>query len=76
MEKYQKFLNKLDKKLRLELLHIINRIEYNDLDNLDVIKLSGKKSLYRLRKGNIRVIFAVSDEGNKIFNINFRGNVY
>ena len=46
--------------------------------NLDIKKLRGTKTSYRLRVGNVRAIFIPSPRIKKIFiwEVGYRGNVY
>lgn len=57
MNKIEKLLNKISKKDRESLLFIIETIlNGNDISHLKPIKLQGLE-LYRIRKGNFRIIF-------------------
>ena len=77
MNKLDKFLSKLDKKLREIIKQIIILIISSDLSGLDVKKLKGPSSVYRVRVGRIRIIFEQTNSGNKILEISFRSdNIY
>jgi mRNA-degrading endonuclease RelE of RelBE toxin-antitoxin system len=57
MNKIEKLLNKISKKDREALLHVIEEIlNKKDISHLKPIKLEGLE-LYRIRKGNFRIIF-------------------
>lgn len=72
MNKIDKFLAKIDPKTRLLLEEIIFRILKNNIDNLDVKKLSGKKDMYRIRIGNIRIVFEKHNGKNFLHDLSFR----
>lgn len=57
MDKIIKFLNKLSDKERNNLDQIISRVSAGDLSGLDVKKLKGERNIFRVRKGDLRVIF-------------------
>jgi len=52
-----KFLKRLSPKEREIMEDIIKNILSNTLHNLDIKKLRGEQGLFRVRKGNIRVVF-------------------
>ena len=75
-----KFLNKLNEE---RLFRIIQEI--NDLENFpfftaphDLVKLKGRKGYYRMRIGNLRIIFKVNKEKRKIYieKIGYRKKIY
>ena len=75
----EKFLKKISQK---ELSKIILKLERLRKDpnnkNLNIKKLATTQKSYRLRLGNIRVIYEL-DKKNKIIyihDIDFRGNIY
>ncbi|PIS32429.1 hypothetical protein COT40_00120 [Candidatus Peregrinibacteria bacterium CG08_land_8_20_14_0_20_41_10] len=76
MEKYVKFLRKLNPDLRVALLAVIAKIAANELKTLDLKRLAGTKDLYRCRVGKIRIIFQKTQPENIILDIGFRGNIY
>ena len=62
------------------ILKSLQWILYNQIINIDLKQLKGKEdNLYRIRKGNIRIIFKVQ-KGQIIIvsikTIGYRGNVY
>ena len=72
MNKLDKFLLKLDKKVRVAIEKTLQQIISGDILALDVKKLKGKENIYRIRAGRVRIIFKDSKEGNKIQSISFR----
>lgn len=81
-----KFLESLDdktrEKIRKKLKILVNSVEDKTIipfNDLDIKKMKGTwEGFYRLRIGNIRVIFAVDlTVGNiEVCRIGFRGNIY
>lgn len=62
-KKVEKFLRKLGNKGRAELELLLARITAGDFASLDVKKLGGFESRYRIRKGSIRIQFSL--DGNR-----------
>ncbi|MDD2870755.1 MAG: type II toxin-antitoxin system RelE/ParE family toxin [Candidatus Gracilibacteria bacterium] len=58
------------------LTDIIKDLVLNNLSEYDVIKLSGYRDLYRIRKGKIRIIFRKNSTEVEIVKIDCRGDVY
>lgn len=63
-DKIKKALAKLSAKERAALEPILTAIMANQLQSLDVKQLKGNSSIYRVRKGTLRIIF--SSENNQI----------
>lgn len=76
MEKYIKFLTKLDAKTRDRLIKIIWKIADGDLKNLDIKMLHSEYGVYRCRIGKIRILFQKTEFGNRVMDIGWRGDVY
>lgn len=74
MDKISKFLKMLSGKERAVCLTILEKIVRGDFDGLDVKKLRGEKNLYRVRTGNIRIIFRKPHR--EIVSIGLRKDVY
>ena len=72
MNKLDKFLFKLDKKIREVVKRVISLIISGDFSMLDMKKLKGSQNRYRVRVGRIRIIFEQTENGNKIQDISFR----
>jgi len=74
-----KFLQKLPKRETDKILLKIGQLKKDPLSSeLDIKKLATTKRSYRLRIGNIRVIYEVENKGKVIYihEIDFRGNIY
>ena len=79
--KYLKKNNKLSKEKCTLLLHLaLKRIFLNELSSVDIKKLQGKESMYRIRYGDMRIIFSVNEDGQVlvafVLLILPRGDVY
>lgn len=73
--KLEKFLRKLTAKRRLQIEPVIEKIVSQDFSGLNLGKLGGFDNLFRVRQGDIRVVFSMSkDEPLKLIRIEFRGN--
>ena len=57
MGKLDKQLRKIPPKERREIERIIEKILARDFDGLNLKKLKGLKNIFRVRKGNLRIIF-------------------
>ena len=57
MTKLEKFLSKLVPRERDALKHILEKIIKLDLEGLDIKKIKSLDDVYRVRKGNFRIIF-------------------
>ena len=74
-----KFLKKSPQNLRPRIILKIKLLSENPLrSDLNIKKLSGTKRSYRLRIGNIRVIYELKMEEKIVYihEIGFRGSVY
>ena len=71
-------LNTHDKRGIIYLNKPINRQKWavNALPAGDVKKLKGKENCYRLRVGNIRILFEKCSDKVHVFKIDNRGDVY
>lgn len=76
MDKINKFLQKLSAKQRKQLLILMLQIQEESLEGLDVKKLSGLEGLYRVRVGNIRIVFSRMTGGNRLIDVKFRKDSY
>ena len=74
MDKVEKFLRKLPKKQRKLLQQIIQKILSGDLSGLDVKKLTGYPDFFRVRKGEIRILFKKMPNGFRVIKIEKRGD--
>ena len=66
MDRISKLLGKLTLKESARLKELLVQIQKGDIAALDIKKLKGRNDLFRARKGNMRVIFRISDK-NSIF---------
>jgi mRNA interferase RelE/StbE len=72
-----KFLSSLDKKTKSRLKKKLEELKFNPLQCSGVKKLKGtKNTLYRLRVGKIRIIYAILESGIEIVDIDYRGDIY
>lgn len=62
MDRNQKFLKRLSDKEFAAVEKTLQQILIRDTTDLDIKKLSGYRDIYRVRHGNIRIIFL--DTGN------------
>lgn len=53
---------------------IIELIERNQLENLNIKKLTGFKNLYRARVGNFRIIYKIDAGQNKVILVDERND--
>jgi len=56
MNSLQKFIDSLNKKDKLKVLEIIERIHSGEIDGLNMKKLAGQEDIYRVRKMQFRFI--------------------
>jgi len=66
VDKIQKALDKLSVKERAVVKDILENIEEKNFDGLDLKKLKGRDDVYRVRKGDIRIIYRLG-ENKEIF---------
>ena len=57
MNKIEKFLKKLSRKERLIIEKCIGDISSGKVSHLDVKRLVGREDVFRVRKGNIRIVY-------------------
>lgn len=78
MNKISKFLKKLTPKERHILLKIMADIQVLEIASYDVKPLKGYKNLYRLRKGDWRIVFTKNEQNQKgwIVNAGYRKDIY
>lgn len=76
MDRIQKFLLKLDKNRRSICLKIFQDIRALNLKKYDIETLKSIKGVFRLRGGNIRIIFAKQNNKGFVINADFRQNIY
>ena len=74
MDKIDKALNRLNVKEKQKLKNILFQIETGDFRNLDFKKLKGEKGIFRVRKGDMRVIIHKIDNSIKVLSIERRSS--
>jgi mRNA-degrading endonuclease RelE of RelBE toxin-antitoxin system len=72
MDKIQKALAQLDSKRRVKVLLILELIKHNQLENLDIKRLNVASTMFRVRIGKMRIIYAVEDSGIDIIALALR----
>lgn len=72
MDKIQKALNRLSDKEKRILKQILHRLDTNELLGLDIQKLKGQTDIYRLRKGDLRIIYLQTKSSFEILAIERR----
>ncbi len=68
-DKIKKALNKLSAKEKSAVLYILNKLLNNDTKGLDIKQLKGSANIYRVRKGDIRIIYTVIDGNIRVLTI-------
>jgi mRNA-degrading endonuclease RelE of RelBE toxin-antitoxin system len=64
MDKIKKSLEKLSKNEREKIKDILIKIGKRDFRSLDVKKLKGRSDIFRICKGQIRIIYRVDNKEN------------
>jgi mRNA-degrading endonuclease RelE of RelBE toxin-antitoxin system len=64
MDKIEKALDKLTKKEREKVKAMLEQVKQGNFRLLDVKKLKGRDDVFRVRKGDIRIIFRKDKKGN------------
>ena len=68
MDKVKKFLKRLSQSEREDIDDILQKLEQGNIRGLDIKKLKGHTSLFRVRRGDIRVVcFQVDKNFNVVF---------
>lgn len=73
MNRIEKLLKKLSGKERVVIKSLILKIHSGNYKGLDIKKLKGDMNLFRIRKGDIRIIFS-TDESINILSISRRND--
>ena len=60
MDKIQKALENLNPKEQEGIKEILNKLSAKQFENLNIQKLKGHKEIFRVRKGNLRIIYRQS----------------
>ena len=72
MDKIEKALNKLSFKDKQKVKEILRQVDRGNFQNLDTKKLKGRDNIFRVRKGNIRIIFCKIDNSIRVLTIERR----
>jgi len=72
MDKIEKVLNRLSPKERKRIKEILLQIDKGNFQNLDLKKLKDRDDVFRVRKGNIRIILRKIDGSIKVLSIERR----
>ncbi|MBU3964699.1 hypothetical protein KJ562_03205 [Patescibacteria group bacterium] len=72
MDKIEKAFNRLTSKERDVIKKILVQIDRGDFQNLDLKKLIDRDDVFRVRKGDIRIIFRKIDGSIKVLSIERR----
>jgi len=72
MNKLDKFFSKLGGDERIFLLELTSRVRAGDLQGLNIKKLEGHTSTFRLKKGHFRIIYSKKDSGIEIVSVTRR----
>ena len=69
MPSLKKLLSRFKRKERETIEALIGKIVSRNWDNLDIKKLKGYRDIFRLRKGDIRIIYQIINKRVSILNI-------
>jgi mRNA-degrading endonuclease RelE of RelBE toxin-antitoxin system len=61
MDAIRKALKKLTDKERVWVKEVLKRLESNKPQGLDIKKLKGREDIFRVRKGDIRIVYRNQD---------------
>ncbi|MCX6738671.1 MAG: hypothetical protein NT098_01300 [Candidatus Parcubacteria bacterium] len=74
MERIDKILRILQTNERARVMVCVEKILANDVSLLDIKKLKGQKDFYRVRTGDLRIIFIKKDNDIRLVAIERKGN--
>ena len=72
MDRITKALRKLSSKEREAVVALVTAIVKNNVSELDLKKLKGYQNVFRIRKGNIRIVFTKLKKETRILSIDRR----
>lgn len=72
MPEFEKELAKLTAKERKNIRAILEKLDRDDFHGLNIKKLKGREDVFRVRKGNVRIIYRVSGKEKYILAIERR----
>jgi mRNA-degrading endonuclease RelE of RelBE toxin-antitoxin system len=77
MDRIHKFLRKLTPKKKAKVQDAANAILQNDIAELDIKPLKGRKGYYRCRLDDIRIVFCRNKNGkDAIVDMDYRSRIY
>lgn len=77
VDRIEKFLDSLDERTRRRIFDKLAEVKKNPFSVSGVKKLKGwGECVYRVRIGNIRVIYKILKDDIEIIDMDFRGNIY
>ncbi len=65
MDKLTKALNRLSKKEKTQIKQLLHQLAGKNFVGLNIKKLKGRQDIFRVRKGDLRIIYRIKEE--KIF---------
>lgn len=71
-DKIKKALQKLSKKEREIVKLLLLRVKYEDTEGLDIKLLKGHKDIFRVRKGQIRIVYRKNEKDFLVVRIDRR----
>lgn len=74
MDKIEKALKKLTDGERAAIKTILQKLHARQTQGLDIVRLKGYPSIYRIRKGRLRIIFKMSDNAIYLLKIDRRSD--
>ena len=74
IDKIMKFLKRLTRKELKRVLSVIDDIEKGSIEHLDINRLSGHKNIFRVRVGDIRILFMQSKTEYRLVSIERRSD--
>lgn len=72
MDKIDKAIKKLTPKEKDRIKKIVKALKSGRFSNLNIKKLKGTEDVYRVRKGNLRIIYQIRDDHVFILKLGYR----
>lgn len=72
MDKIDKVLRKLNSREKERIKNIVKALRSGRFDDLDIKKLKGTENIFRVRKGNFRIIYQIRDGQVFILKLGYR----
>lgn len=74
MDRVNKLIRKLSEKERTKVIQAIELILVGNIARLDVKKLKGEKNVFRIRVGDLRIIFTREKNSPRIISVDRRND--